>query len=205
MKEPANKKNVVSFAILVFMFGIPIVAAYVMYITGYIPSGRTNKGTLITPVVELAEVEMIAEHDTKTEPASIKQFKGKWTLLMLVNQPCEQLCRKNIYLIRQVRTALGKDANNARVLLVINSEYYTEDLQQFLKDYPKMPVFIGDPIQFKRFSSPFETVVEDYTPRVFIMDPYTSIMMYYPEELNPKDLLSDLKRLILVNIDNQEK
>src|SRR5690606_18926670 len=77
--------------------------------------GTNNNGTLITPPLALADLPLRA--------ASGEQFdygtqQPQWTLLVLAGDSCDESCTRNLYLTRQVRTALGKEAGRIRRYLV---------------------------------------------------------------------------------------
>ncbi len=197
-KQPVNKRNVLTLGMIVLVFALPPVVAYFMYYTGIMPEARVNKGTLITPT-ELPDL-MLQTIDNKSY--SIKSNSGKWTLLMLADSSCDDLCKKNIYLMRQVKTSLGKDSHNTERLLIMTNTPIPEVLTDFLHDYPDMPVITGSQNAVATLNNFFLSVAGDTVNKVFIIDPRGQLMMHYQPELQPKDLLSDLKRLIMVNVND---
>lgn len=194
-KPPVNKKNVLTFWMIVVVFALPPLAAYFMYFTGIMPSARMNNGTLIDP----AKIPEMTLKTFKAQDYRIGTANGKWTLTMLVDRTCDDQCKRNIYLMRQVRISLGKDSNNAARLLIMSDNVMPETLEQFLQDYPEMPVVTGDGNNMQTLNQFFSSLASDVRNRVFIIDPRGQVMMYYEPDMEPKDLLEDLKRLILVN------
>ena len=196
---------------LFILFGLPPIAAYLMYFTNSLPLGRSNKGHLISPVIALPVSKIQSESRTTTAGISKPELTGKWTLIMIVNQDCDFICEKNIYLMRQVRTALGKNNHNVQRLLLVDNFKPTQGFQKFIQDYPQMTVLssntqanntIPNSITSTGNNSlvrAFKKAVDSIYKRIFIVDPQGNLMMVYQPELEPKDLLSDLKRLILVN------
>jgi len=105
--------------------------------------------------------------------------------------------------MRQVRTALGKNSHNVQRLLLLENFNMAQDFQSYLLDYPKMSIFttnstVKNAVN-KTLVDTFKKAVESIYQRIFIIDPHGNLMMFYPQNMEPKDLLSDLKRLILVN------
>lgn len=194
-KAPVNKSNVITFWMIILVFSLPPVAAYFMYYTGIMPEARMNRGTLIEP----KELPGLTLKTKDQQPFRIGTSNGKWTLMMLTDSLCDDLCKKNIYLMRQVRTSLGKDSANAERLLIISDAMMPESLNEFLNDYPGMPVVTGSQSDMQQLNTFFSTVAENFMNKVFIIDPRGKVMMHYEQDLQPKDLLEDLKRLILVN------
>ena len=130
-KEPVNKSNVITFWMIVLVFALPPLAAYFMYFTGVMPDARMNKGTLIEPT----ELPELALKKNNGQTFDIGNNSGKWTLLMLADASCDDLCKKNIYLMRQVRISLGKDSNNTERLLIMTDAVIPEDLTEFLSNH----------------------------------------------------------------------
>jgi len=184
-------KNKLTLAALLLVFALPPLAAYMMYFTNLMPTGKSNKGNLINPIIEIPAMSMEANYSS----TSLHTFKGRWNLVMFVPNDCEQLCQKNIYFMRQVQTALGKDENQVRRFILLESIKPSAKLESFLKDFSKLHIMSSN----AEIIAPFKKVVRDYQQRVFIIDPFGNLMMYYAQDFDPKDLLSDLKRLILVN------
>ena len=48
-----RRVGLIQLVALILLFAAPIVASWVMYLTGWTPSGRSNHGTLVSPVVPL--------------------------------------------------------------------------------------------------------------------------------------------------------
>lgn len=200
-KQPVNKSNVITLWLLILVFALPPMAAYFMYYSGYIPAARSNKGILIKPT-ELPEL-MLKTIDDK--PYTLGTNNGKWTLFMMAESACDELCKKNIYLMRQVRTSLGKDRNNTERLFVMADTLVSDSMADFLSDYPNMPSVLGSPDDIKTLQTFFVSVAGKSVNKIFLVDPEGRVMMHYAQDLQPKDLLSDLKRLILVNSNTQSE
>ena len=194
-KEPLNKSNIITFWMIVLVFALPPVSAYFMYYSGIMPDGRINKGALILPE-SLPEVSL---HTMDGQAFSINENHGKWTMLMFADSTCDQVCQKNIYLMRQVRISLGKDSHNTERLLILNEQNLSSEFSIFLKDYPGMPVVASERDDEKAMQVFFTSVAKDTKNKLFLIDPNGNVMMHYEKSFKPKDLLNDLKRLILVN------
>jgi len=86
----------------------PVIASYVTFYLIKPTGGQTNYGQLVYPVQEAPEVLLKPE------------FYGKWTLLMARPAAnCEQEekdCAQLLYLMRQIRTSLGKEKGRLQII-----------------------------------------------------------------------------------------
>lgn len=159
------------------------------------PDGRINNGNLLQPQ-ELPELTL---QTNDQQSYSIHSNRGKWTLLMLADSSCNKQCKKNVYLMRQVRTSLGKDSHNTERLLIISDAPVSASLADFLLDYPDMLVVTAKQNDVQTLKTFLASIAGGSLNKLFLIDPSGKVMMHYEPELQPKDLLSDLKRLIMVN------
>ena len=93
----------------------PVIASYFTY---YVvrPEGRRNYGELITPPVEMPEIQT---QDERGEVVPLKSLKGQWLLVAVGGAACDAACQENLYFQRQLREALGKDKDRLdRVWLI---------------------------------------------------------------------------------------
>jgi cytochrome oxidase Cu insertion factor (SCO1/SenC/PrrC family) len=193
--------NKMTLTLLISIFALPPLLAYFMYFTNIMPERRSNKGVLVNPLVSLAQID---------EPLNlqldqlINNFAGKWTLLMLSKKSCQSRCQKNIYLMRQVYSVLGKNNYNVRRVLILENVNRTSESKKNLKNYPKMSVVNANKNTIERLIMPFNKIVNDIYLRIFIIDPHGRVILYYPANFKPKDLLSDLKRLVVVNNNSKQ-
>ena len=83
----------------------PVIASYFTY---YVvrPEGRRNYGDLITPPVDMPELQT---QDERGEAVPLKSLKGQWLLVAVGGGACDATCQENLYFQRQLREALGKD------------------------------------------------------------------------------------------------
>jgi cytochrome oxidase Cu insertion factor (SCO1/SenC/PrrC family) len=194
-------KNKMTLISLISVFALPPLLAYLLYFTNTIPGSRSNNGHLINPIVDLSEFPM--QSDLQLNKL-IDDFKGKWTMFMLINKPCQSFCQNNIYLMRQVFRVLGKNNSNVkRVVLIANVSNLPESENIFI-NYPKMSVVKANQSSIDHFINPFKNIVSDIYQRIFIIDPYGRVILYYPVNFKPDDLLSDLKRLVVINNNSKQ-
>ena len=83
----------------------PVMASYFTY---YVvrPEGRRNYGDLITPPVDMPELQT---QDERGAIVPLKSLKGQWLLVAVGGGACDAACQENLYFQRQLRESLGKD------------------------------------------------------------------------------------------------
>ena len=83
----------------------PVIASYFTY---YVvrPEGRRNYGELITPPVDMPDLQA---RDARGEVVPLTSLKGQWLLVAVGGGACDAACQENLYFQRQLREALGKD------------------------------------------------------------------------------------------------
>ena len=83
----------------------PVMASYFTY---YVvrPEGRRNYGDLITPPVDMPELQT---QDERGDIVPLKSLKGQWLLVAVGGGACDAACQENLYFQRQLRESLGKD------------------------------------------------------------------------------------------------
>ncbi len=174
--------------LILFLFFLtllgPFAFAVVLVQKGYAHQFRLkNHGDLITPVRNLAPV--------KEELA--KTLAGKWWLVMVGPEQCYQGCQTTLYNMRQIRTALGKDAPRLERLFIHHPHCPISICeQQFMEQYPEMRTI-------KLSLAEFERLFMNINGELYIIDPKGNLMMRYEPNSPPKDVLSDLKRLLKVS------
>lgn len=155
--------------------------------------GTTNKGNLVIPARPL---EAFSLHLFNHTVYTLESMRGKWTLVYFTDSVCDEICKLNIYYMRQVWVALGKDMQRVQHLLVLEDESLLVQLNTFLKAYPQLSIGVGDKLQLQGLLKQFELDDPNNNARIFLVDPLGNLMMRYSSELDPKDMLKDLKKLL---------
>ena len=122
---------------LLWMFLIPlaaIAAAYLVLLTGIgLPESTTNRGQLLQPAQQLGELSL---RDANGTALSLHRFAGTWLMLLPGTSHCDEPCSKRLWLTRQVRRALGKNASRVqRVYLALDASPDDDLLQLFSTEH----------------------------------------------------------------------
>jgi hypothetical protein len=181
--KAGSGRNTLLLIALVF-FGPLLVAAWLYFGgEGLQPAGRTNHGVLLEPVVNLGESLPNSALDTLQE--------DKW--LLLLNEPgtCATECRQGLYAMRQMRLMLGKEMDRlARLLLhgetAPDTVFLADEHQGLMTLRDKA---LGDYLAIKK---PAAAKTGGY----YLIDPHGNLVMYFPPDLAPGDIVSDQKRLL---------
>lgn len=180
--------------ILTLTFVIPLVAAWFAYSKGMFISGKTtNHGTLIIPAID---IKSLALRDAQNLPV-VNHLHGKWWLLYLTANPQDPLAQRNLYYMRQIRQATGK--NRDRVARAIVTTGATPGLNQWLNShYPDTSLLIISPEKIAELQITTKKLAL-LRGSLYLVDPLGNIMMLYSSDAAPKGILKDLERVLKVS------
>jgi len=161
----------------------PLLLAALMYYCGLVvkPSGTSNHGVLLHPVLPLADVY----------PVLRELSGGQWLLVYSHAEACDLECREALYTLRQSRLMLGNDMNRlGRLFLHGNS--------------PPDTVFLDEQHQGLR-TLDNESLAQDLWSALpqdvpsngfFLLDPLGNLVMYFGPDLGPREMVDDIKHLL---------
>ena len=180
----------IKFLLIVFIFTVPFVISYYLS-KDYHAGGElqtSNYGSFINPIVELSESTF---DDYSGENLNVNQHLTKWSLIYRMPKNCSQMCSDEIYLIRQVNIALGKDMNRLERVIVLNQTIPSSEVDDLVIKYPKA-------IVVKNNSSTFINEINKITDRYVLLltDPLGNVILGYDEGFEGKKLLKDIKKLL---------
>lgn len=179
--------------LLAGLFGLPLAAAIFLHVSGWRPAGTSNTGVLINPPRPLPVTQFIAPSGGATGwdmPAR------KWRLVYVAANGCDDHCRAQLVVARQVRLAQGKERDRvARSLLVLTPLAPVAVPAE--NDLAVLHVAPADIDALRRaFQAPAGA---DVANGLFVVDPLGNVMMYYPPDADPSGMRKDLKRLLQVS------
>ena len=179
MSERAGRRELVAIlgiAILPFVIaGI----AFLDFPVDQIPDSTKNQGTLVYPPVQ---VEFL-------------QSKAKqWSLIQVVKEDCMEVCERTLYLTRQARKALGKDAARVHRVSLSRSDL-SETFMSLIQNEHKSMLVLVDAESVEQLLE----ITAEIDNKVFLMDPLGNIMMYFPPDKVGKPLMEDLRHLLRIS------
>jgi hypothetical protein len=180
-----QRRSRLQLLLIALVFIGPLALAAWMYWQGgsLAPSGRTNHGVLLEPITNLA-----SEYpDTALRELS----DGAWLLVYPNTSECGESCREALYTTRQARLMLGKEMDRVRRVFLHGETL--PDKVFLLREHPGL-ITTGDSRLYSLLQSkkPADIPAGGY----FLIDPHGNLVMYFGPDLNPADMVDDIKHLL---------
>ena len=197
MKETtadAPKRSILPLVAMVVIFGAPMVAAWFFYFNpGYLPSGRTNLGELIEPIVPLpADLGLRTLEGAEFDPGVLA---GKWTLVYFDAGECGEPCKSRLVDLRQIRLAVGEGQISLDRLWILADSPGPDGLPDLGGGFDGMKVAVADASAKSRLLGMLGEGAAALG-RIYIVDPMGNMMMRYAPDAPAKDTLKDMERLL---------
>jgi len=175
---------------MIAVFAAPVIAAWFFYLNPeYLPTGRTNKGELIAPVVALpADLALSTQDGTDF---SRDLLAGKWTLVYLAGGTCDDACRDQLIVLRQIRLALGESQRSVERLLVLTDATATDLARELSAEFAGMRIALGG-VRLPGLLGKGAAALD----RIYILDPMGNLMMRYAADALARDTLEDMEHLL---------
>ena len=159
-------------------------------------SGAGAYGTLVDPPRPVPDWSLVNPADYRDID---RRLHGKWTLVYLLDGKCGETCLENLYKMRQLRLATGKNAQRVqRAVLVVNNDHEALTQKQ-LTEYPGQYVLYPESIDADSLLTLFRLTPDDLPyagDRLYLVDPLGNLMMSYPASAPPGGIIKDLTRLL---------
>ncbi|MBT9589717.1 MAG: hypothetical protein IV089_02170 [Thiobacillus sp.] len=173
------------FLLLVGVFVVPVVAAYLAYF-GWRPAGHTNYGALLTAT----PLQQTQGAVLDGQPYTLDTLQGKWVMVHVGPAQCDADCAKQLYLMRQTRITQGKAQSRIERLWVL-TDTATPDAA-LLQEHPGLLVWRPESPGFiEQFPA-----VQNRAAHIYLLDPLGNLMLRFPENPDPKGMMKDLKLLL---------
>lgn len=190
-----SPRSRITLLLLVAAFASPFLLSW--YLFNFTQVGRhgggASHGQLLVPPRPLPGVLLY-------DPAGKQEngvLRSKWSLLYLVSGPCERPCQNALYMMRQLRLALGRHAHRVQRVLVIYGSFPPEPAA--LQDYPGQMVMAGLAVDGDDPGHSFRLLDGDEplrAGRMYLVDPMGNLMLAWPVGTEPAGIIADLKRLL---------
>lgn len=179
ISEPRNRRRGrLQLVFLVLVAVVPMVLATSMYQFGFwVPKSRTYHGQLIATGQSRADLGVTAD-------------ERRWQLLVSAPTRCTADCQQLVYLARQVQIGLGRDAARATHALATSQALSVDYAEKLEREYAEIKRY---PLELSRY---WQTVPGLDEPQLWIVDPHGNLVLRYGAQVNGKDLLDDLRRLL---------
>jgi hypothetical protein len=183
VNDSQRKKGRLQFLLIAALFFGPLLIAAWLYYGGQAlqPEERANHGALLEPIVSLLDAV----------PGSKIHDSRAWRLLYAEDGECGEACRRALYILRQSRLMLGKEMDRVERVFLHGAEppdtLLGAEEQQGL-------VALHDPA--------LRAALDDRKPAAlpaggfFLIDPHGNLVMYFSPDIEPRDMVDDIKRLL---------
>ncbi len=165
-------------------FGPLILAAWLYFSgQGLQPGGRANHGDLLEPIVRIGEV--------LPDSAINQHIDGAWLLVYENRGVCDEDCEHALYTLRQSRLMLGKSMDRLERVFLHGD---TAPDTVFLADEHAGLITLRD--------SSFSELLHNKKPATqsaggyYLVDPLGNLVMYFRPDIDPSDMVEDIKRLL---------
>lgn len=190
--SPKTRGRLLLVFIAILFFGPMFLASVLTHTWRPMVPGAAAHGQLLTPAQPLPAFQLLSPFD---EPWTKDKLFGLWTLAYIgKGQQCDALCQQQLYRIRQIRLALGKNLPRARTLYLANTVPDVEMQQWLQTEHQAMGVAVTEEPLLGFLASNFES--GEVGGFVYLFDPVGNVLMRYNADIDPGDILDDLKRLM---------
>ena len=195
-KPRKSKSGLIIVAVLIAIFALPEIIAVSLQAMKWRPDSTTNRGELIQPARSIEDLEF---QTIDNKSVKFSEFRKKWIMVSFADSVCNDACLKNMYLMRQVQTALGKEQNRVQRIFVSRGQIAPEAQKVMLKEFSGMTILVGSQQNLAalslQFTLPNMTAVD--TQRIYLVDPLGNLMMSYRD--NPNGMLKDMVHLMKIS------
>lgn len=175
----------VQFLLIALVFLGPLALAAWMYWQGgaMAPSGRTNHGVLLEPITNIE-----AEYP---ESAIRERYEGAWLLVYANASECGEACSEALYTTRQARLMLGREMDRVRRVFLHGE--IPPDTVLIAEEHPGLITTADDRLYaLLQNKKPTNIPAGGY----FLIDPHGNLVMYFRPDLDPADMVDDIKHLL---------
>ena len=192
VKTASNKRTLI---FVMAVFALPVVASMMLYLTGWKPSNTVNYGELIQPARQIGDTTL---QTLDGKPVQLKVLQGKWTMVYFGSSSCTEACMKNLYYMRQVHAAQGKEVDRLQRVFIVTDATAATTLKTRLTAYPDMHIWKAENTAMadlaKSFGINSAQLAENQD--IYIVDPKGNLMMRYAPGADPAGMRKDIERLL---------
>ena len=192
--EEASRRNRgrLKMLLVLFVCALPVIASYLSYFV-IRPESRTNYSTLVDPPRPVpGELTLV---DLQGAPADRALLRGNWTLVVVGGGACDERCEKQLWLVRQLREALGRDRDRVDKLWLIDDDATPK---------PELATSLASGAPTRIWRAPRDALAgwlqaepgQPLSAHLYIVDPHGHWMMRAPAQTDPGRFKRDVERLL---------
>jgi cytochrome oxidase Cu insertion factor (SCO1/SenC/PrrC family) len=173
------------FLLLIGVFVVPVVAAYLAYF-GWRPAGHANYGELL----KVAPLQQTAGTALDGARFNLDALHGKWVMVHVGASNCDAACARQLYLMRQIRIAQGKEQARIERLWVLSDRGAPD--ASLLQAHAGLQVWRpADAAFVAQFQG-----APHRDAHIYLLDPLGNLMLRFPAEPDARRMMKDLKLLL---------
>ena len=193
MNDTALKRSRAKLLIVIGFFVVPLViavAGFYLFPGLFLSKSTVNHAILVHPAQPLKAFTNLR---LDGQEVTLDTLQRKWTIVHRLGASCDEACGKSLYNTRQVRLALGKDTIRVQ-RMILGADVRL--LESATETHPHIRKVLRIT---EGLGSQLDPIIEEYElgqNDALLIDPLGNVMMAIREDLNPSDLLKDLKKLL---------
>ncbi len=119
-------------------------------------------------------------------------------MLFFVDGSCEAECGENLYRLRQIRLATGREMQRIQRVAVIDESEGSQFRDNLSKNFPGQ-LYVSRKDLGEDFLHQFRDQKIEDQGSIFLIDPRGFLMMHYPGDTDPSGIIRDLSRLLRIS------
>ena len=182
------------FLIAMIIFGTPFLVISLStfwYYAGLGPKATVNYGTMISPPVDLGSLELELDY----QPLNIDSMERKWMIIHFIDDRCNEDCLEAFYFSRQINTAIGREKDRVKRFYVASTKT-NEKIKKLFQDETNLTPISAKNLDLLRKKMVEAGINPFVQPGFFLADPLGNIILSYQGDIDPKKILSDIKKLL---------
>ncbi len=185
MAETPTRRGRLQLLLIAAVFLGPLLLAAWLYLSGssLAPKSRANHGTLLEPIINLDEALPGSDFGALHE--------DRWLLVYRYAGSCDAGCREGLYTIRQLRLMLGREMERlGRIFL--HGDIPPDTVFLASQHEGLVALEDGELSELLAASRPASAADGGY----YLVDPNGNLVMYFSPDLEPQEIVADIKRLL---------
>lgn len=182
------------FLLALIIFGTPFLVISLStfwYYAGLGPKATVNYGTMIDPPVDLGSLEL----ELNYQPLNIDSMERKWMIIHFLDDQCNEDCLEAFYFSRQINTAIGREKDRVKRFYVASSKTQ-EKVNKLFQSETNLTVISAKNLNLLRQKMTEAGINPFIQPGFLLADPLGNIIFSYQGDIDPKKILSDIKKLL---------
>tara|TARA_B100000212_G_scaffold201685_1_gene152120 strand:+ start:295 stop:876 length:582 start_codon:yes stop_codon:yes gene_type:complete len=182
------------FLLALIIFGTPFLVISLStfwYYAGLGPKATVNYGTMIDPPVDLGSLEL----ELNYQPLNIDSMERKWMIIHFLDDRCNEDCLEAFYFSRQINTAIGREKDRVKRFYVASSKTQ-EKVKKLFQSETNLTAISAKNLNLLRQKMTEAGINPFIQPGFLLADPLGNIILSYQGDIDPKKILSDIKKLL---------